>query len=267
MSITNNIHIRREQPSDHHAVEALTRDAFWINTDRHTNIDEHLLVHKLRSVSVFIPELDYIAEADGAIVGNVMYSKAKIIAPDTREHEVLTFGPLSVLPEYQKRGVGVALIRFTIAEARRMGYRAIVFFGAPDYYPRLGFRRGAEFGLTDINGNTYDALMAMELFEGALNGIRGRFIEDGVFHDLPEAEVDAFDQNFPPKQPREKIKIDVLLERLDPLARQALQSCGLTLLGELYAFSEQEISAVGVDDEARNVIRAVMKEYGRVWGA
>jgi GNAT superfamily N-acetyltransferase len=191
----------------------------------------------------------------------------KIIAPDTREYEMLTFGPLSVSPEYQNRGVGAALMRFTIAETRRLGYRAIVFFGAPDYYPRLGFRRGAEFGLADINGKTYDALMAMELSEGALNGICGRFIEDDVFHDLPEDEVEVFDQSFPPKQPREKTKIDVLLERLNPSARQALQSCGLTLLGDLRGFSEREITAIGVDDKARGVIRTVMREHGRVWGA
>ncbi len=133
-----NLTIRLENPADYRTVEELTREAFWKNTDLGVTIVEHLLVHKLRKSTIFVPELDYVAETDGKTVGNIMYSISKIIAEDNREHEVLTFGPLSVLPEYQNQGVGKALVQFTIAEAKRLGYTAIVFCGEPDYYPRLG---------------------------------------------------------------------------------------------------------------------------------
>ena len=103
--------------------------------------DEHLLVHKLRKIPAFVPELDFVAEVEGKIVGNIMYSRAKVVDETGAEHEVLTFGPISVLPEYQGKGIGKALLERTIAEARRLGYRAIVFYGHPDYYPRVGFRR------------------------------------------------------------------------------------------------------------------------------
>ncbi|MEA4992588.1 MAG: N-acetyltransferase [Oscillibacter sp.] len=98
-----NLTIRQESPADCRIVEELTREAFWKNTDRGVTIDEHLLVHKLRNSPIFVSDLDYVAETDGKIVGNVMYSKSKIVAEDNREYEVLTFSPLSVLPEYQIR--------------------------------------------------------------------------------------------------------------------------------------------------------------------
>ncbi|MDD4494766.1 MAG: N-acetyltransferase [Eubacteriales bacterium] len=127
-----NLTIRPESPADYRIVEELTREAFWKNTDRGVTIDEHLLVHKLRKSHIFVPDLDYVAETDGRIIGNVMYSKSKIVAEGKQDYEVLTFGPLSVLPEYQNQGVGKALMQFTITEAKKLGYTAIVFCGEPD---------------------------------------------------------------------------------------------------------------------------------------
>jgi len=106
----------------------LTREAFWVNTDSRSFIDEHLLVYKLRSTPAFMPELDYVAEINGRIVSNIMYSKAKIIATNGKNHEVLTFGPLSVLPEFQNQGIGKALMYFTIAEARRLPHNTFIDF-------------------------------------------------------------------------------------------------------------------------------------------
>ena len=99
----------------------------------HPDCDEHILAHKLRSVSAFVPDLDYVAVVDGKIVGNVMFSKGRIVDTQGREYIVLNFGPLSILPEYKNRGVGKALMMHTISEAKKLGYRAILFFGHPDY--------------------------------------------------------------------------------------------------------------------------------------
>lgn len=262
-----NITIRRETANDFRTVEELTREAFWVNTYSRHLIDEHLLVHKLRSVPAFVPELDYVAEISGKIVGNVMYSKAKIVSIDGNEHEVLTFGPLSVLPEFQNQGVGKELMRFTIGEAKRLGYSAIVFFGHPDYYPRFGFRRGADFGLTAEKGQTPDAFMAMELYAGTLDGIQGKFYEDPVFHNLPEDEVIAFDKSFSPKEPHKKLLMNILLDRMEPMAREALKSLGMTYLSDLRRVSQREISKLpGIDTHAKNIILTIMKEHGHIWG-
>jgi len=112
------------------------------------------------------------------------------------EHEVLTLGPVSVLPEYQGKGAGKALLQHSISEARRLGHGAIVFYGHPDYYPRVGFRRAKEFGITTASGKNIDALMAMPLYDGAFQGISGRFHEDPVCQIDPE-EAAEFDKRFP----------------------------------------------------------------------
>ena len=127
-----NINIRNEAPADYRIVEELTREAFWGSMDHPTCDGEHLLVHKLRKLPDFVQELDFVAEVDGKIVGHIIYSLAKIITPNNRKIEVLNFGPLSVHPNYKRMGVGSALMHYSIAEAARLGYRAIIFYGHPD---------------------------------------------------------------------------------------------------------------------------------------
>lgn len=146
-----NIHIRQEQEQDHHEVEALTRDAFW---DLYQpGCDEHFIVHRLRMQECFIPELDLVAVLDGKIIGNIMYSKAKVVKDDT-SYDILCLGPVSVLPEYQKKGIGSELIRHTLKLATDMGHRGVILFGSPKYYPRFGFRNAASTVLRPTTART-----------------------------------------------------------------------------------------------------------------
>ncbi|MGE5580769.1 MAG: GNAT family N-acetyltransferase [Bacillota bacterium] len=256
-----NIRLRLEEPADYRVVEELTREAFWGMS--RPGCDEHLLVHKLRKAPAFVPELDFVAEVDGKIVGNIMYSKAKVVDDSGAEHEVLTFGPISVLPEYQYKGIGQALLRHTIAEARRLGYRAILFFGHPDYYPRVGFRRASEFNILTATGRSFDAFMAMPLFDGALDGITGRFHEDPVFNDLDPEEVEGFDKGFPPKEKPDLVSIDVLLEQLEAPAQAAIRDHGIKVLAWFNRFSGREIASwPGIDETAIAVINKTLQEHG-----
>jgi predicted N-acetyltransferase YhbS len=192
-----NIKIRLENEKDYEKVENLTREAFW---DLYKpGCDEHLLAHKLRKAPSFIPELDFVAELDDQIVGNIMYSKAKVVAANGAEHEVISFGPLSVLPSRQKEGIGSALINHTTKLAETMGYPAIVIFGNPAYYHRFGFVNAEQFTITTAAGENFEAFMLLELHEGALGGITGKFHADPVFH-IDPAEVESFDKRFPYKK-------------------------------------------------------------------
>ena len=220
------------------------------------------MVHKLRKIPAFVPELDYVAEVDGKVVGNIMYSKAKVVDNAGTEREVLTFGPISVLPQYQSQGIGKTLLRHTVAEARRLGYRAILFFGHPDYYPRVGFRRAGEFGITTASGKTFDAFMAMPLRDGALDGITGRFHEDPVFV-LDPKEAEEFDKGFPHKDKCILVSIDVLTERLAAPAQAAIRDHGVKELAGLNRYSGREIASwPGIDETAKAVINATLKEHG-----
>jgi predicted N-acetyltransferase YhbS len=201
---TMDIKLRLEEEKDYNAVENLTREAFW-NLHK-PGCDEHLIIHNMRSANEFIKELDYVAVYNDKIVGNIVYAKSKILSP-IKEHEVLTFGPVSVLPMYQKRGIGKKLIDHTIKKSKEMEFKAIIIYGSPKYYERFGFKNTKEYGITDTEGNYNDALMALELFPGALENINGKFFE-GEIYKITKAELDAFKKRFSYK---EKLVLDTQL--------------------------------------------------------
>lgn len=192
--MNENIIIRLETERDYRAVEHLTRDAFW--DVYKPGCDEHLLAHKLRHSKAFLPALDYVAAQDDRIVGNIMYSVAQVINDSGCAYPVLTFGPLSVLPGFQKQGVGAALVRHSLAVARKTEYPAVIIFGNPAYYQRFGFENANKFGITTADGANFDAFMALELHDHALESITGRFYEDDVFHSDP-VELIEFEKAFP----------------------------------------------------------------------
>jgi predicted N-acetyltransferase YhbS len=255
-----NLTLRLETPDDCRAVEELTREAFWGFFG--PTCDEHYLAHLLRKTPAFVPELDYVAVSDGKIVGNIMYSKARVIDRQGGEHEVLTFGPLSVLPKYWNCGVGSALMRYTISKAKKLGYRAIVLYGHPDYYPKFGFRSAKAFNITTPDGENFDALMAMPLYDGALDGISGAFHEDPVFT-LNAEDADAFNRGFPHKEPADMLSIEILLERLEPASRKAFKERNITTLASLNRFSGREmLTWDGIDEHVLSIINQTLKEHG-----
>jgi len=257
--------IRLEEPRDYREVELLTRDAFWGSDNPRCN--EHLLVTLLRDCAAFVPELDFVAERDGKIVGNIMFSRSKVVDDDGAEYETLTFGPLSVLPLYQGAGVGMALMHHSFAEAKRFGYGAIVIHGHADYYPRVGFRRAAEFGITSGDGRSFDAVMALELTYGALDGVRGAIHEDEVFYSLTDDALDTFEATLPPKEPHVMVPMSVLLQRLSSVAQEGIRSLDAEYLSLLYRCSEDEVRRLsGIDDAAVVVIRETLNEHGIKWG-
>lgn len=198
--------IRNERPEEHRQVEELTREAFW--NLYVPGCDEHFLLHTMRNHPDFIPELDFVADVDGLPVGNIAYARCRIIDAAGKSNNVIMFGPISVLPEYQKQGIGSALIRHSFEKARSMGFRAVMIYGDPRYYHRFGFRCAEKWDITTAEGKFSVGLMGAELVPGALNGISGRVIESEVY----TIDQDAFlkyEATFPPK---EKFVTDSQLE-------------------------------------------------------
>lgn len=189
--------IRLEKENDYREVENLTREAFW--DVYKPGCDEHLIVHKIRKASSFILELDFVVLEDGKVVGNIIYSKAKVLDKESKEHEVIAFGPISVLPPFQRRGIGSALIKHTIKVAESMGYKAIVIFGNPAYYHRFGFKNAKDFGISTASGANFDAFMALELYESSLYGITGKFYNDPAF-EVDQEELEVFEREFSYKE-------------------------------------------------------------------
>lgn len=196
---TEGLVIRRETEADRGAVEAVTRDAFW---DLYVpGCSEHYLAHVLRSHPDFVPELDLVAELDGRVVGSVMYTRARLIDGAGRETPVLTFGPVCVTPELQRRGIGRRLLETSFETARATGCGAIVIFGDPKNYVARGFKSCKRYNVC-LEGDVFPAgMLVKELLPGALDG-RRRYYAGSDAYDIDEAAAAEFDKAFPPREKR-----------------------------------------------------------------
>lgn len=188
------MNIRPEEPRDYVAVERLTLAAFETFTypdgSRDPFVKEHYIVHTMRDVPAFVPELDFVGELDGEIVANIIYTKSKVVRTDGSEVTTLTFGPVSVKPELHGQGLGSEIIRHSLTRAGELGFGAVIIVGHPGYYPRFGFKAASEYGLTMPDGSTMEPLMAMELADGYLG------TEGGAWHgdDVYEIDQNAFEE-------------------------------------------------------------------------
>ncbi|ALU14758.1 GNAT family acetyltransferase [Eubacterium limosum] len=191
------IKLRCEQTKDYRETEAVTREAFWNHYA--PGCFEHYLVHVMRDSPAFLPGLAFVALDGDKIIGNVMCVKSIIQGDDGKACEVLTLGPISVLPEYQKKGIGGRMLRQVRAKARKMGYRAILLYGDPDYYTKQGFVPAENYNIRTADNMYAAALQVCELRVHALEGVQGRFIEDTVY-DISETKAEAFDRQFPFKE-------------------------------------------------------------------
>ncbi len=138
------ITIRKENPEDYIAVFDLIKKAFEL--ERISDHKEHLLVERLRNSKAFIPELSIVAETKGKIVGHILLTKLKI-KNDQSEFDSLALAPVSVLPEYQNKGIGGRLITKAHNKAKALGYKSIVLLGHENYYPRFGYKRADNYGI------------------------------------------------------------------------------------------------------------------------
>lgn len=192
-----NISIRLENENDFRNVENMTREAFW-NVYK-PGCDEHLMIHQIRKSNAFIKELDFIACDVEEIVGSVIYTKAKIVNENNEAAEVLCMGPLGVLPSYQGKGVGTMLMEHSIKAAKVLGYNAVIIFGNPKYYHRFGFENAKKYNIQTSWGDNFEDFMALELYEGSLKGVSGKFYEDSAF-EINKEELEIFEKQFPCKE-------------------------------------------------------------------
>ena len=112
----NDYIIRLETPADYRKVENLTREAFW-NVYRPGCL-EHYILHTYRDREDFVNELDFVMEKSGELIGHIMYVRAKIQSDDGREIPMMTFGPISIIPKYQRKGLGKALLDYSMDRAK-----------------------------------------------------------------------------------------------------------------------------------------------------
>lgn len=187
------IKIRNEEETDYENVERITRKSFW--NLYVPGCMEHYLVHIMRSHKDFIPELDLLIEVDNQIIGSIMYTKAKLIDESGEEKEILTFGPVSIIPEYQRMGYGKMLIEHSFDLAIALGYDVIVIFGNPGNYVSRGFKSCKKYNICIENGTFPSAMMVKELKLEALDGRKWIYYDSPVMR-IDEQEAIRYDENL-----------------------------------------------------------------------
>ena len=204
----NDCIIRLEKTEEHRETEALVREAFW-NMYRPGCL-EHYVLNQLRNDKAFVPELNFVMEKDGRLIGQNMFIRAAIKADDGSDLPIMTMGPICISPELQGQGYGKILLDYSLEKAAELGCGALCFEGNINFYGKSGFTYASEFGIRYHGlpeGADASFFLCKELKKGYLDGISGEYTPPkGYFVD--EAEAEEFDKQFPPK---EKLKLPTQL--------------------------------------------------------
>ena len=204
----NDCIIRLEKTEEYRETEALVREAFW-NVYRPGCL-EHYVLNQLRNDEAFVPELNFVMEKDGRLIGQNMFMRAAIKADDGSDLPIMTMGPICISPELQGQGYGKRLLDYSLEKAAELGCGALCFEGNINFYGKSGFTYASEFGIRYHGlpeGADASFFLCKELKKGYLDGISGEYTPPkGYFVD--EAEAEEFDKQFPPK---EKLKLPTQL--------------------------------------------------------
>lgn len=169
----NTLIIRLEKPEDYDEVYHVVKEAF--ESAEHSDGNEQDLVVELRKSKAFIPELSLVAVEDGKIVGHILFTKALV-----QDVEVLALAPLSVLPDYQNRGIGLSLMKEGHNIAHKLGYEYSVVLGHSKYYPKAGYIPASKYGIKAPFEVDDESFMALSL-NGSQNKLNGVIEYDKAF--------------------------------------------------------------------------------------
>ena len=155
--------IRREEPADIAAIH-------WVNERAFGRTAEADAIDLLRDRGA--ATLSLVAVIEDQVVGHLLFSPVTIESSE-RMSPGLGLAPLAVLPEYQRQGIGTALMLAGLEECRRLGHERIIVLGHPAYYPRFGFERASRYGVRFEFAAPDEACMILALGPGALDGVSG----------------------------------------------------------------------------------------------
>lgn len=201
----NDVIIRLERKEEEREVETLVREAFW-NVYRPGRL-EHYVLNQMRNNPDFIPELNFVLEKDGKIIGQNVFVRAVIKADDGREIPISAMGPICIAPELKRQGYGKFLLDYTLERAKEFGVKALCFEGNIDFYGKSGFDYASQFGVRYHGlpeGADASFFLCKELEKGYLDGVTGEYAPPQCYF-VDEKEAEEFDKEFPPK---EKLRLE-----------------------------------------------------------
>lgn len=201
----NDVIIRLERKEEEREVETLVREAFW-NVYRPGCLERYVL-NQMRNNPDFIPELNFVLEKDGKIIGQNVFVRAVIKADDGREIPISAMGPICIAPELKRQGYGKFLLDYTLERAKEFGVKALCFEGNIDFYGKSGFDYASQFGVRYHGlpeGADASFFLCKELEKGYLDGVTGEYAPPQCYF-VDEKEAEEFDKEFSPK---EKLRLE-----------------------------------------------------------
>lgn len=151
--------IREEKEGDFRRVEEITREAFW--NLYQLGCEEHYFVHQLHKNKSYIRDLTLVAEEENTIIGHIIYMKSAVHYDNGQVLETLTFGPVTVDPSRQAKGIGSTIIKTSLAKAKDLGYKGVIIMGHPFFYSKFGFQCSKKYSIKAEDGNYYVGSLAL----------------------------------------------------------------------------------------------------------
>ena len=185
----NDITIRPEQPKDYKDIISLILRSFREGTDYSDGTDIIALIEEIRMSKYYIPELSFVAELEGKIVGHFLFSHFPL--SETREgghienNDIVMLAPVSVHADYFHKHIGSTMLKLGIEKVKEYGYKGINVEGDYHFYNRVGFKTSSEYGIYPTSGipmNEPRCMMCMETYDGSLEGIGGYVVYDMYYN-------------------------------------------------------------------------------------
>lgn len=187
--MNQNITIRPEEHKDYKSIVSLILRSFQEGTNYSDGTDIIALVEEIRDSAYYIPELSFVAELDGQIVGHFLFSKFPLSS--TREggsHTdagIVMLAPVSVHADYFRQGIGSAMLKLGIEKVKALGYKGITVEGNFRFYNQVGFRTSSEYSIFPTSGwpmKEPRCMMCQETYEGSLAGVHGYIVYDMYYN-------------------------------------------------------------------------------------
>lgn len=185
----DDIIIRPETQKDYKDIVSLVLRSFKEGTNYSDGSDIIALIEEIRVSKYYIPELSFVAELDGKIVGHFLFSTFPLSKTPIGDHEdssdIVMLAPVSVHADYFHQHIGVTMLTLGIQKVREAGYKGITVEGDFNFYNRVGFKTSSEFNIYPTSGwpmTEPRCMMCQETQEGSLKEISGYIVYDMYYN-------------------------------------------------------------------------------------
>ena len=184
----DDIIIRPETQKDYKDIVSLVLRSFREGTNYSDGTDIIALIEEIRMSPYYIPELSFVAELEGKIVGHFLFSRFPLSRTPAGGHQdsgIVMLAPVSVHADYFHRHVGVTMLTLGIQKVRQAGYNGITVEGDFHFYNRVGFRTSSEFGIYPTSGIPMEeprCMMCQQTRPGSLEVIGGYIVYDMYYN-------------------------------------------------------------------------------------